>query len=367
MNPQGFFHFRDIAPGSYVLEASQEGLGSARFFPVTVMENAETEIFQPLMLEPPLELVAQVQPVEDAYGRPWRWALYRQSDVLEQLTRIDEGEMSPEGRLVRQGLDPGAYRLAVLDGEGSRFGFYEIGLSPSTLYHEFELPLVWVEGSLLLGGEPVQAELYFGGLGGDQRVQVVTGAEGRFSSFLPREGHWRITVLSDSPFVRRTLRSVEVRRIPGERSATVDIDLPDTEMEGEVVDEWGNPVFGAVVRQVELDGLLPSAAKTDRKGRFRFRGLAEGEISLLAEDGDKKSDQVTLEVREEAPIPPVRLVVRSGWKVEGMVTSSSGGVPGARILAGSYRTSGALILYGDQTNTDIEGKFELSLPAAASE
>ncbi|MCB1034573.1 MAG: carboxypeptidase regulatory-like domain-containing protein [Acidobacteria bacterium] len=362
----GFFHFQDIQPGSYVVEAEQKGFGSAKYFPVTVMENAETELREPLLLEPPVEISVAVNPPRDAFGEPWKWRLYEPSDVSEQLEEVAAGTLSEDGLLHRGGLVSGPYTVVLLDKVGSRFAFETIDLGPRSETLFLDLPVVWMQGDVRLGDEPLEAELLFGGPGGIQQVEVRSGEDGRFSGFLPRDGRWVVRVVSESPPVRRTLRGIEVEDRLGEGMAEISLRLPDTEIRGKVVDGDGAPVFAATVRVVELDALSHDSTRTDRDGSFLLRGFGEGSISVVAEDGEARSDQVTVHLTEAASTPPVRLVIREDVAIRGRVVSSSGGVPGAKILAGAFGPGGRLMLFGDSASTDIEGTFELKAPSAAS-
>lgn len=116
-----------------------------------------------------------------------------------------------------------------------------------------------------------------------------------------------------------TLDPVEVDRLPGKRAAEVSIEVPDTLLQGEVVDEAGRSVPGALVTVLGNRG---DQRMADEEGRFEFRGLRPGLRGVEAEERDRSSGVVEVMVEEDRETAPLRLVVRENTEVKGRVVSS---------------------------------------------
>lgn len=362
----GFYRFEGVRPGDYKVEATQAGLGEARLFPITVMENAETEVQQPLRLEPPLELEIVVQPALDPYDRPWRWELHEEADGPFQSRLAADGLTDDSGFARAKKLSAGDHTLFIKDADGQRYALEQLDLSPTSGQVFIDLPLVFVEGTIRLGEEPLTAEIHFGGKGGKHRVVLESDGDGKFSGVLPEEGEWKAYVRSKYPEIKTDVSGIEVRRLDGASAAYVDIDLPDTEIAGEVVDEEGRPVFAAQVQSMRLERGSSSSIRTDREGRFRLRGMPPGPQMISAHDSGESSEQILVHAEENRPKLDLRLVLREDQKLTGQVVAPSGGVPGARILALTFQPDGSIMLMGNEAGTDVQGNFELSVPGAGS-
>ena len=360
----GFFRFEGVRPGDYVVEAVQAGLGEARLFPVTVMENAETEVQQALVLQPPLDLEIVLQPPLDPHDRPWRWQLHEESEGPFRSRQVAQGVASEDGFANPKDLRPGEHTVTVEDVDGHRFALEQIPLSPTNRQLFVDFSPVWIEGTLRLGEETLSAEIHFGGKGGKHRVILESDEEGKFSGVLPEEGEWKAYIRSRHPQIKTEVSGIEVRRLEGAPAARVTIELPDTEIAGEVVDEGGRPVFAASVHALRLESASSSSARTDRKGRFRLRGLPSGPQMVSAHDADETSEQLLVHAEENRPKLNLRLVLRKDEKISGQVLAPSGGVPGARLIAVSFQADGTPMLLGREATTDVHGHFDLAVPGA---
>ena len=137
---------------------------------------------------------------------------------------------------------------------------------------------------------------------------------------------------------------------PSDVERPVQLDRMDLELagivEGEVVDDRGNPVAGAKVSKDEVPEYLPmgplppGVVATDEKGRFRLGGIAEGDVTLEAYApgvGRGKEDRIA--VRKERTTTRVRIRLEP-----------AGGKAGPAVVAGVALTlaapasgSGALV------------------------
>jgi carboxypeptidase family protein len=368
VDERGFFHFEGVKPGAYSLQAEQLGFAPARLYPVSVFAGAESEVRQPLLLVPPLTLEAFLEPPLDPWNHRWKVQLDARSAVPGSLTSLGKAAASEDGRFAKSGLAPGEYVLEVQDSRGAGYAWEEVALDRATAPLRVKIPLVWVEGKIRLGDEPLQASLWFGGRNGKVQVLLRSGAGGEFAGALPHAGQWDVDVEGESLPVRRRVRKVAVEPREGTPAARADIDLPATAVDGEVVDASDHSVSGARVTAFEFDTARPIFLTSDEKGRFRLAGVPAGRLTLTAEAAGAQSEAAIVEVAEGATPPPVRLQLRSGREVTGTVTSPAGGIPGARVFViPMNRNATAFLPASVQAMTDIEGKFRLKVPATASD
>ncbi len=92
----------------------------------------------------------------------------------------------------------------------------------------------------------------FGGASGTTSVLMFADDEGLFQGSLPRSGSWQVDVKSRGFGVHRRLRAVEVEPAAGSSRAWVEIELPGTRLEGEVVDAQGRGIDRATVMAVPV-------------------------------------------------------------------------------------------------------------------
>ncbi len=113
--------------------------------------------------------------------------------------------------------------------------------------------------------------------------------------------------------------SVPVTLTLDERSTAAELDLVLTaagRVDGTVTDAAGRPLAGAPVRAMPTVGLV---ATTDASGRFAL-DVPPGAVTLDAEGPTGRHALERVTVSTEAPTRGVRLVVRDGVSLEGVVT-----------------------------------------------
>lgn len=355
VHENGFFQVSGVPAGSYVLEATQQGFAPGHFFPVLVVENRESELREPLLLEPPLELRVQVEPALDPQGQPWSLELFALGERPGHQRTVDGVEPMGLGIWEWRELARGMYKLYVSDGSGQVWHSANVELEPGFETVDVVLPIVRVSGRVLLGDEGLQARLHW-----PVRLLMETDEEGNFSGLLPRAGEYEMVELrANRPSIRWRFPGVQVEVEPGTDEAWVEFRLPDTTVTGVVVSDQGTPVQGAMILPL-ADGMSGGAVHADSQGRFRFRGLPEGRAILQAESPLGNSAPVTVEVSEEVE-RDVRLVIGSTSEVHGVVTGpTGGGIPGAQVIAWS---AGMMSLEPVVTRGD--GSFIVQLPEAA--
>lgn len=354
VNERGFFQLEDLIPGVYVVKATGPGAAPARVAPVEVRSGLETEIREPLRLAPPLRVEVLIDPPADPTGTAWRVELWGMGGG-EPVS----GAANPEGSWERTGIAPGTYRLTVLDRAGSSRYSEELEVIAGTSPVRISIPVLRVEGRVRIGDEPLRATLWFGGMSGWRKVRFDSDGEGRFEGSLPEEGEWAVDLLSDEPFLRLGLGPVEVRPPQGSGVARLDLEVPDTRLQGEVVDEEGKSLPRASLLVAHGPG-KNSQAHADERGRFDLRGLPAGLSSIEARAGQRTSGWVQVQLEEGRDGVPLRLVARRQAEIQGRVSSLRGPVAGARLRA--LPLGGGVASVAEAVSRP-DGSFTLTLPA----
>jgi hypothetical protein len=358
-NERGWFEFPGLTPGSYVVKLAEKGFAPSAQAPIVVSEGIQLELREPLILGPPLHLDVELSPPLDPYGQPWRLRLARRPGGDAAATGSYAGAASREGRWRQPELAAGRYFLRVLGEHDEQWAFQDVAVDQGQETVRIEIPVIDVRGKVTLGDQPLAATLWFGGSQGSQRIRMDSDVKGKFVGVLPRAGPWRVEVTAESKGLRQGLRPVKVELLLGKRFAEVDIHLPDTRLAGDVVDSQGKPAPGAEVTLLNTDG--GGGATADGDGRFEFRGLEPGSVGLEAERGEENSGPVEASVVEKNDSPAVHLVLSKPIVLAGTVSTVSGPVPGAMVIA----IPGVTVVpfaTSEQARTDVQGSFELRLP-----
>lgn len=355
---RGFFQLTGVPPGAYVLTASLEGFAPARFFPLRVFENRESQLEEPLALRPPVTLEVRVSPPLDLQQRPWNIEVFDLGNSPGAMESAAKGTAGVEGHWRSPALSSGHFLLQLSDLDRTVWQIQEVELSDALAQVDFDLDFIEVDGDLRLNGEPVAATLYFGGRMGVPSLRFDSDPEGRFEGHLPREGTWRVEIQAQNPLIRRSLPRVEVRRPPGKTVARVSIDLPGGELRGRTIDDQGKPVEGAMVL-LGVAGEPPIFVQTNEAGEFEAHGLGTGDVLVEARTRDLQADALWVPLARESTVP-VELVLRKTREIRGWVLGPFGGVPGAQVIATT--------LAGNQGQavTDLAGRFSLRAPAGAT-
>lgn len=366
-NIWGHFSFEGLPPGAYGITVTHPEFAPASLSPITVEAGREATLVQPIELRPPATFVLKVLPAHDPYREAWRIALLHRHPIRGAWdTVFADAVLGEDGSLVRRGLAEGSYRVVIRDSRGNHYAGTKFELSADSPPLEVELEAVAVEGEVWLGEkEPLSAELFFGGRRGAERIAVHSSTDGSFATVLPRAGKWVVDVESADPPVTARLRDVVVERPPAGEAATVRIMVPDTRLEGKVVNERHQPVPGAMVTVLARasQGVVQRPAGAD--GGFAFRGLTPGRVDVEAsaetEEGELHSGRLGLSLDSGRAAPPVTLVLRQSHRVHGRVLGPSGeGVAYASVLALPDWTQGYLPLVLPDSVTDLEGRFTLA-------
>jgi hypothetical protein len=359
-NERGFFQFEGVAPGTYAVTASGTGMALTRVSPVLVREGLEAQILDPLVLARPVTVRVDLSPPVDPYGNVWKVRLLKESNAGGAMGTAGQGIAGKEGRWTQGGLAPGRYRLQILGDLESRWIDREIEVSAADPTVPIDIPVVEVQGRLRLGDDPLSGTLWFGGGTGARKIRFDADEDGEFEGFLPEEGTWPLDLVSEEEGLRLALEPVEIRVPKGKRAAQVEIRVPDTTLEGEVVDESGRAVAGAVISFTGSRKV--SEVNANDEGRFRIRGLKPPYAFVEAEEGDRTSGPVQALLEDGSKSPWLRLVLRANLEVRGRVTSAAGPVPGAEVMA--WPSVGEVPFASDDSAvTGPDGGFSLRFPA----
>ena len=182
---------------------------------------------------------------------------------------------------------------------------------------------------------------------GGARQHAMTDREGRFRFRDVSPGAARIVV--SHPDYAEQQTTIEVERTGrADREleiAAIDLSEPGI-VEGDVVDESGQPVVGARVALGVAPAYLPigalpaGIAVTDSRGRFRLRGVRSGAVDLEAYAADVGRGQASVRVRSGSVTEGIRIRLEGGTGESEPATSGSVAVTlGERGEGGGARNS----------------------------
>lgn len=358
-NARGFFQFFDVPQGVYDVVASSDGWAPGRVEGVRVDEAREYAVGTTLSLHPLESLDVIVSPPVAADGKPWTVQLSRfvTGMITGQGTRATAGL---DGRHSFEKLEPGRYRLVVLDTNGAMLQSaqteIEANTPPPPLFVRLEQ--VPVRGRVTAGDRPLPARLEFRRGAADVTLQA--REDGSFAGMLASEGKWNVYVHFRGDELSYAVRRIDVHRKADEEAAVADIALPAGQITGTVVDDQGKPVQAATV-SVMRDNRTEAAIATDDEGAFHLIGVDPGGVVLRAESRSAQSLDTPYTIFEDN-VPNVRLVLRHLVKVKVWIATADGrGVPGAMIrylVAESPDVRPAV--------TDESGRATLEVPGGAS-
>ncbi|MEO8196635.1 MAG: carboxypeptidase regulatory-like domain-containing protein [Thermoanaerobaculia bacterium] len=360
---RGFFQISELAAANYEVVASQKGYQDAVASRVAVREGLETALLAPLTLSKPRSASIQLDPALGPAGEPWRVRLDQMDPT--GILPIDTKVADELGFVEFPQLAPGKYGVLILDGRSpAPFLTQEIEVAEPSQTFFVTLDLLPLEGIVTLGGEALpEAEIKFSGGQGPKTARFTTDSKGRFRGALPSAGIYGIAISADSPPLQRSLLRREVRKPKGKSTAEIEIDLTDGQIEGEVVDESSNGVRDALVElRPEGPDEAAIAARADRDGKFSFRGLPQGSVTIRAASDSAESETQVVEVSEDLAAE-VRLVVRPKRRVRGSVADSFGPVAAATTFV---REFGGVLNRGEEVLSAVDGSFAVSLPREVS-
>jgi Carboxypeptidase regulatory-like domain len=359
-NSRGFFQLDGAGPGDYNVTAVAGKLVSPSVR-VKLAADRETELLDPLVLAPLRALSIRVIPPLDPTLRPWRLTLIQDASAKGSIQIVDQRRASEDGVWKRQDLREGQYKLHVESDDGARWLAKKFDIEGRDADVIADIPTIDVRGRLSIGKKGIAGTVIFGGESGETRVSMRSDTEGNFRGLLPKREWLEITVTSDSPSLKRTLTGIDVRA-GNDGKARVDIELPETRLVGEVVDDAGKPVERAIV-YVDDDG---SDWRVDVKvehGVFELSGYPPGRLTLQASAYMRSSEVQRVQLRN-GETQHVRLVVRKDDILAGRVFSAGGPVGGANVIVRPTDTQPMVVI---PFATNANGEFAAIVPRGTRE
>ena len=362
---QGFFHFKGLSAGGYLLTAEQKGYAPSAELRLIVLKGLEALLRHPIELERPATVKVQILPALDPYGRRWKASLSPKKN--RATTQGASGEASSEGLWVVEGVGAGPYRLTVENHRGDRWHTELVNVVPGETLLFASPRALRIRGRFTLGGHPEEAHIWFGGRSHNPNAHHYADEDGNFEGFLPDDGIWKIEAqLPGQGDAVYELEGIEVDSNVDSWFVPVDLNLPATRIAGEVVDEGGLPVSRAKVLARAKGGRSARATVySDSEGRFEIVGLPEGEISIGADVEEAISDAVKLVLVEDLE-EEVVLVLRKRREVRGQVVSTVGPV---RNALGLFRPHGGSfgVVSDLQFQSGLDGDFRFTVPDGVEE
>lgn len=367
INDWGYFHLDGVPPGTYELLARQPGFSDLLIRDVEVSRGSLTELAEPLVLTKSRRMSVAVRPAKQPDGSSWNIHLYENAR-LSRRERIAAGRTDEQGVWNSSPLRVGPYIVQVRGSGRSSMAWQEVDLVNELQRVVIDLDLVRVKGHLLLGDEPLAGRLWFGGRFAGVRHRTEADDEGAFQLTLPREGTWRVDVVNEAADIRAKKLEVDVATRADSSTAEVEIELPDTLLEGEVVDQEGAPVPGAeVILLASPEKHFRLLTTSDGEGSFAFRGQLPGPYTVEARADGRSSRHQRVDISEAEHQPSVRLVLQEKRQVRGRVVSPSGPVPRAQVLAYAIAPNRSLASTDiSSARTDVEGLFDLDVPGGTA-
>ena len=351
---KGFFQFKGLAPGAYVVRARGAGLVT-RAVSVTVIAGLAAEMTAPLLLDRPKRLTVLLAPPLDPDLKPWIVSLASLDAARSHASVVSESSATASGEWSASGLIAGDYVLSVRRPNGQQWAFQE-----TTIVDDTTLPLTItgerISGEITFGERPLRAKLSFGGEGG---VTLQSDAAGRFEGEIPlQDGDERAVFVDGDPLpIEITIRTKIDRTESGERRIL--IHLPETSLSGRVLLSDGSPGSHVIVTATRRNPRVLTQTISGENGTFAFMGIAAGDWHVLADDEryGRSESQVRVASGEAAEVD---LVLRSHVVVHGSFATGANPVIQADVYAFPRDTSFAPFL--PQAKTTNGGRFEIKLP-----
>jgi hypothetical protein len=359
---RGFFQITGMSPGRYQLLARDAGgfLASAT---TEIREGLETRLSEAMVLTPPATVDVFVDPPQPPGISNWTVSLQNiDTSPSEQTVR----RVVPEtGHVSIENLAEGRYVLTIETKGHQNWSAEEVDIQAPRAHFDISLQAIRVTGRLRVGSKPVAGSILFGGHHHSPSVELQSNEEGVFSGSLPRAGRWRVEVEAPTPPIKRSLKDVELKE-RGDGTYYVDIDLPATELRGQVVDESYRPVEVAIVDVKPLGGEdFRFQVRVDPEGRFELWGLPESPVLVSAAAPGivpLASDSLPVTPSSGASATTIQLVVRPRKRLVARVVIEGTTDPVVGAFVKVTPLGPTLTMRSSLSNTDADGRFEAFLP-----
>ncbi len=224
---------------------------------------------------------------------------------------------------------------------------------------------VLVRGSLTFGSAPLSPCLlqWIGECDDPMGSQVIAeaDADGHYEAELPWPGAWYVRALRVEVGVDEEFRV----DIPAVAEHALDLQVPSGELRGRVLSEDGEPVQGATVAHLVLDGpayggdlsLGVDRVLSAADGTFRLRSLGPGTYLLGGSHRDGGvAEPLTLELGPDEVLESFELVLRGEQRLTGRVLDAED-LPAVGAPVWIQDAQGRVLEPVTPTRTDREGRF----------
>jgi hypothetical protein len=362
LEENGFFQFRSVPPGEYVLKVQSQQYAEATVG-VTVVEDSASEVRYPILLSPPMKAEFIIEPPVDYYQRNWEINIRRVDEFKSSFVEIDSGEVPVTGWFESKGVNPTTHLVTLSDSWGQQVYSEMMDFAAVPMPVVVKIGTVPVEGTVSLGEDPLEATIWFGGKNGATKVEFQSDEEGFYQGVLPRPGRWRVELEASTLPVKRKIANVEVGHWDGSEPVRVDLRLENTRIFGRVKNEDGSrPKSTTIVYAVMGTWDRHVSRRVDKEGSFEFLGLEEGMHQLHALSADSQSQPVAVNLREDEE-RSITLTLEKQQQVSGQVINEAGRpVPGALLVV---QPADVPFLPTSKIRADGDGRFETTIPAKA--
>ncbi|HEY7698148.1 MAG TPA: carboxypeptidase-like regulatory domain-containing protein, partial [Vicinamibacteria bacterium] len=338
---EGVFSLVSVPAGDHTLVAEARGYGATNV-DASVSGRNKQEDLGDVVLETGLAISGRVV---SASGSPIAGAnLYAfpsfRPGMAAVRDRTFEADTDEEGRFILAGLSEGSYNVHV-EAAGFAHSNPAVAATGQTNVTITLKPAGSIRGTAVdPEGRPV-ASLHAEARSPDERGFSLVGGAGEGGVFVVEtvpEGEYAVQITAPD-FLPGVVSSVRVTAGSVTELGTVRL-RRGGRIEGTVVNASDEAVPGATVRALSLERSPyiyggDEAVATDRLGRFRVGGLADGVVQVVASHpgyAETRLEKVSIDSSSGAS--EVRIVLRRGGAVEGYVRGrEAADVAGRRIQA----------------------------------
>ncbi len=352
-NTRGFFQFKGVPAGRYVVRAAGDGLVTPPRA-VDVIAGLNAVLREPLVAAKPRRLSVDVLPMMDFDGQRWLVELLVKNPTSAAVDPVTQAAASAAGQWTASNVTPGDYVLYIRRMNGSVWKIEEFTMPADDLNLPILIVGQRVKGTVTLGDRPIAATMQFEGA-----EKFVADERGRFQGTVPKLPPEKtpILVTYDSPAINR---HVEVQGLTSPDGDTVfDIGLPNTTIMGRTINPDGSAVPHATLNIRSEGAKLVEQPSSGEDGRFQVAGLEPGTYQIQAEAFRKTSAVVDVEASDSLNPTVIDLVLREEEEVRGEVMMGSLRIPSAEVYA---LPRDAATSFVPKAKSDPNGRFVLSLP-----
>lgn len=361
VDTRGFFQVTGVPAGRYELRVSAEDFAEVKRYPIEIASGEETHLQEPMELEPMGSLSLTVEPAFSPLGEPWEIHLMTPGKRVSRNPTFGKTDFG--GHWAREDIEPGPYRLMLFNRDAmgmTRWHMEEIEVEPGENLRWIEVPIVPIEGTLIVDDGGAPGTVWFGGRSGATSVRFEADGDGVFRGGLPRGGLWELEVRPEDRKSVQSLEPMEITQRADGQPVRLVLELPDTRVEGRVVSVDGQALPSMSVRGLSFQHhQMTVSTLSDREGRFSFEGLRTGPTWFLATGEEGTSESSLVEVTAGEFGASFDLVVHPRSSRDFQLTLQGHPVAGAEIW---YQPTSTLPQASRRLLSGADGRFTLDLP-----